>query len=515
MKRYFGIALALAVASGAWAQDKAGSTAVKPADKGATGAAPAAKSDAKSDTKSDAKSDASVVPGGDAKADASKTPAASTTGAKTVTIHVPSGGEYSAYVQEGAAGPKSIQDKGELDLPAGVKSPTVYVLDKKSGYAARKTVDLASPDMIFASPDFKLVQRVDVKVTGKDNKPIAAGAVMLTDGAKNTQRKMIQSSSQGTATFEFVASGPGKVSVTPDGGNATTKDITIDLPKGETAQAIPMALPEVTAVVEPAAGSGNAPAAANAPAGNAPAANAAANTAAPAPAPTAQPAAPATQPAAQPLPPPSSNDWVGGLISWLIFFGIVGGGVYYAKSRGVTVDMVLKKLGVQPDLQGAGGTNLSGANLASGVQAPGPAPAPPPAVADPNQCPYCGQMKDAAGGCACTVTPGAAAASPSFSAAPSGSGPRLVGMGGTYMGSVFPISGMAVIGREPTNPIPLDRDTTTSRRHAQISAEGGTYRLQDLGSSNGTFVNGARVTETVLSPGDEVSIGGTRFRFEA
>ena len=87
-------------------------------------------------------------------------------------------------------------------------------------------------------------------------------------------------------------------------------------------------------------------------------------------------------------------------------------------------------------------------------------------------------------------------------------------MAGTYMGTVFPLSGLAVIGREPTNPVPLDRDTTASRKHAQILAEGGVYRVQDLGSSNGTFVNGARVEETVLQPGDEVSIGGTRFRFE-
>jgi pSer/pThr/pTyr-binding forkhead associated (FHA) protein len=87
-------------------------------------------------------------------------------------------------------------------------------------------------------------------------------------------------------------------------------------------------------------------------------------------------------------------------------------------------------------------------------------------------------------------------------------------MAGTYMGQVFPVAGSAVIGREPANGVPLDRDTTASRRHAQISAEGGGYRIQDLGSANGTFVNGARVTESLLNPGDEVSIGGTRFRFE-
>jgi pSer/pThr/pTyr-binding forkhead associated (FHA) protein len=70
------------------------------------------------------------------------------------------------------------------------------------------------------------------------------------------------------------------------------------------------------------------------------------------------------------------------------------------------------------------------------------------------------------------------------------------------------------MGREPTNGVALDRDSTTSRRHAQITVDGGGARLQDLGSSNGTFVNGAKITETVLQPGDEISVGGTRFRFE-
>jgi pSer/pThr/pTyr-binding forkhead associated (FHA) protein len=87
-------------------------------------------------------------------------------------------------------------------------------------------------------------------------------------------------------------------------------------------------------------------------------------------------------------------------------------------------------------------------------------------------------------------------------------------MAGTYMGQVFPIMGSAVIGREATNGVPLDRDTTASRRHAQITDQGGGYVIQDLGSANGTFVNGSRVTEGPLQPGDEVSIGGTRFRFE-
>jgi hypothetical protein len=55
-------------------------------------------------------------------------------------------------------------------------------------------------------------------------------------------------------------------------------------------------------------------------------------------------------------------------------------------------------------------------------------------------------------------------------------------------------------------------DETVSRRHAVVSHEDGTWWLRDLGSTNGTFVNGLRVTgETEVMPGDEVTFGDASF----
>ncbi len=50
-------------------------------------------------------------------------------------------------------------------------------------------------------------------------------------------------------------------------------------------------------------------------------------------------------------------------------------------------------------------------------------------------------------------------------------------------------------------------DVTVSREHARFSAESGTLRVQDLGSTNGTYVNGAWAEAYALSAGDEVIIG--------
>lgn len=54
---------------------------------------------------------------------------------------------------------------------------------------------------------------------------------------------------------------------------------------------------------------------------------------------------------------------------------------------------------------------------------------------------------------------------------------------------------------------------SVSRRHAQLRRAGERWLLRDLGSSNGTRVNGMRVTEeTEVRPGDHVNLGGVRFR---
>src|SRR5204863_223436 len=105
--------------------------------------------------------------------------------------------------------------------------------------------------------------------------------------------------------------------------------------------------------------------------------------------------------------------------------------------------------------------------------------------------------------------------SPLGTMAPTGT-PRLVGITGPYAGQVYdlPATG-ASLGRDLGNPIALPLDTTTSRRHASITATPGGFSLRDEGSSNGTFVNGQRIQEHALRPGDEIRIGANVFRFEA
>ncbi len=176
-------------------------------------------------------------------------------------------------------------------------------------------------------------------------------------------------------------------------------------------------------------------------------------------------------------------------------------------------------------------------------------------------CPFCGAPKDVTGKCLCSLgsgSPGdtvsvggglnpnpgfgapdmggyAGNPNPGFGAPPDAGGfvgnpmpgfggsavglaalGQLIGAEGPYAGQVFPLPlPNSTVGREVTCDIVLSADTTISRSHARLANEGGTYVVYDNGSSNGTFVNGMRLTTPVaLAPGDIVQFGGSKFRFE-
>jgi hypothetical protein len=94
--------------------------------------------------------------------------------------------------------------------------------------------------------------------------------------------------------------------------------------------------------------------------------------------------------------------------------------------------------------------------------------------------------------------------------------PRLtvVAAHGYEPGSSFDAFGGLLLGRDKPAEVIVE-DPFASARHARIVARGPYNFLEDLGSTNGTYLNGSRVDAPQrLAPGDKITIGDTEFRYE-
>lgn len=85
---------------------------------------------------------------------------------------------------------------------------------------------------------------------------------------------------------------------------------------------------------------------------------------------------------------------------------------------------------------------------------------------------------------------------------------RMVMRSGPTVGKVYPMEKSEMfVGRDLSNDVVIN-DPEISRRHARLFQQGNSYVLEDLGSTNGSFVNGQRLMgPNILRPGDTITFG--------
>ncbi len=405
----------------------------------------------------------------------------------TLTVNVPSEGKYLVWL-ESANGQtvflppnESSAGKVELDIASlkkrfadtfekTLQGARVGVYDMKYGNLALVTLKPSDTSVTVTPDAFQYAMRVQVKLQTPDDKPIASAFVMLTDANNTIHTALLEPTQGGVVSLERVKLG--KVSVLVNYGNNLTASQEAEI-KAERAD------PVVTLTMVISSG---APVLDVVP---------------PSTAPTTQPATPAPTRTARPFPV------VNTLLGLAVLAGLIYSGYRIWKRKQLTFPDALKKLGIDV------------AQEPPVAEPPKPASSKPAVQVPEGHCPFCGQPVDpVTGACACSVgAPGATVSAPSATAV--ATAPRLVGARGAYGGTIFEVAGAeATIGREVGNTIQLDRDNTVSRRHARVLRQADQWVIRDEGSSNGTWVNGVRITEQVLRPGDEIQIGATFFRWE-
>jgi pSer/pThr/pTyr-binding forkhead associated (FHA) protein len=86
--------------------------------------------------------------------------------------------------------------------------------------------------------------------------------------------------------------------------------------------------------------------------------------------------------------------------------------------------------------------------------------------------------------------------------------------GGLRRGAAFDVDGSLTIGRSPQMAIQID-DRFASGRHARVYERNGLTYVEDMGSTNGTYLNGRRLgAQELLRADDRIRIGDTEFRYE-
>jgi len=396
---------------------------------------------------------------------------------------------YAVWMQDGF--PTSLPDKpqvsakGPIQLAVTQKSANerVVVWDQKAGIVAvKKLADVKEDTWDVKSTDFSNVAAVNLSIEYA-GKPVASASVDLKDGNR-TQTQLLDPSAKGVVSFFIVKAGKIESSVKyrSNGAMATPVNQTFDLSTASsTAPNFRVALPDKVDTVGDAANSTVAPTR---------------DTGGAAPSNATPGQASSTGSGRAPIQSNPLGTIVVLLATLAAICGVAYAGFMYVKKNPDKAKATFEQMGIQIPKAPDDALNAGVPNV------PLQAPAPPQPVqkimlGDATPDPLAGTAAVSLG----AVGVSAVAASPQLRSS---------------SGDVIPIPDTPlIVGRDPGLGLSLVGESTVSRKHAEVVKSAGGVVVKDLGSTNGTFVNGARLQgEVVLRAGDEVQFGAIRFRYE-
>lgn len=369
--------------------------------------------------------------------------------------------EYAVYESSSwpMAEPKELVKVGGERASYTLKSDAildrVFVIDLEAGNVATKQInEIRETKWVLSNDQFTVVYKVEVEVS-RGGKPVDAANVELTDNQAK-RNELIDPSSNGKATFYFVRPGDLKLSVNykVNGKNAEPlrQVFTVKTERDTATPVLKVALPDDGTTASSTSGEGSK----------------------------------GSEPAKSES---KGGNPLGNILTTILGLAFVGGVAYF----------IIRMLNQNPDKVKDTLTKL-GADIPKPADDPVNDPDPvKPIVPEPVQ-----QI-------ILDSVPAVAPVTPSSPAVATGI-PKLV----SSDGSSFELpEGETVVGREFGNGLVVPNDTI-SRRHAVLTKTGQSVMISDQGSTNGTWINGAKLSvATELRNGDSVRFGSVEYRFEA
>ncbi len=341
----------------------------------------------------------------------------------------------------------------------------LYVLDQTTGNLASQAMDKIAGGWKFTAADFSAIASVRVRVE-HEGRPVKTATVSLDRGG-TMESRLIDADSAGEVVFYGLKPGAVPVEVqvkTVEGAHppAVRQSFEVPLKRPRPEPVLIVSIQDDVATLEPGAST----------------------------------AASGRGKSGSTLGGKSSSGSDGGgfgnVVSFLLALAVAAVAVFFGlkwlKANQDRVQSKLTSMGVEIPKPGDGAVDAT------------PAPHAPIAPPPPAQILLDDASPDPLG-------------IPAMAASPTSTGePRLV----SDAGDALPLDeGVLTVGREAGLGLSLINESTVSRSHAEIVRAGTSVRVRDLGSTNGTFVNGVQVTgEAELRSGDQVQFGAVRFRFE-
>jgi pSer/pThr/pTyr-binding forkhead associated (FHA) protein len=364
----------------------------------------------------------------------------------------------------------------DLDTSSATSGGTMYVLDTASGNLAEKKLSDAGKGWLVKDADFKTIGEVKVSVE-HDRKAVQVADVVLNDGS-HSQNGLIDASSNGATEFYDLKPGNLAVGVNYHSGSnnkSQKQSFEVDLKRDNAVPVLVVAISGDVATVSSA--SADTPSTSG----------------------TATPGSSASPGAGAPAIPKTKAQSLVGSIAVYIFgilfaAAIVWFGYMWLQGNHDKAQGALQRVGLS--IHDPSPFDPITSNAVNTATTPAPQPQQQILLSDAAPTPLAPIHQP----------------QPAFGATSVASSPQLK----RDTGEVFQLpEGSSTLGRDASVGLSFPAETSLSRRHAEVVRTGNQVVVRDLGSTNGTFVNGNKVAaDTPLHPGDSVQFGMIRFRYE-